>query len=193
MAHNNLIEGNTFNNNSADASLVLFGSDNNTILENSLNYNHRGINLWFSSDTIISRNFLKFNYNGIWIYEGCRRNIVYLNCLYNNSIPANEDGSWNHWDNGTVGNYWSNYTGVDIDENGIGDTPYNITKSIYNSEVTNQDNFPLMECPLPVPVQDGNGVVIPIELIVIISVISGGAVIGVATILLIRRKRKRIE
>jgi len=30
-------------------------------------------------------------------------------------------------------------------------------------------------------------------LIVIISVISGGAAIGVATILLIRRKRKRIE
>jgi len=34
---------------------------------------------------------------------------------------------------------------------------------------------------------------IPIELIVLISVISGGAVIGVATILLIRRKRKRIQ
>jgi len=33
--------------------------------------------------------------------------------------------------------------------------------------------------------------VIPIELIVVISVISGGAVIGVATLLLIRRKRKR--
>jgi len=46
----------------------------------------------------------------------------------------------------------------------------------------------LMECPLPVP-----GDVIPLELIIIISVISGGAVIGVATLLLVRRKRKRIE
>jgi len=34
---------------------------------------------------------------------------------------------------------------------------------------------------------------IPFELIILISVISGGAVIGVATLLLIRRKRKRIE
>ena len=34
---------------------------------------------------------------------------------------------------------------------------------------------------------------IPVELIIVISVISGGAVIGVATILIIRRKRKRIE
>jgi len=34
---------------------------------------------------------------------------------------------------------------------------------------------------------------IPIELIVGISVISGGTVIGVAVLLLIRRKRKRVE
>jgi len=39
--------------------------------------------------------------------------------------------------------------------------------------------------------EDGGG--IPIELIILISVISGGAVIGVATLLLIIRKRKRIE
>ena len=35
--------------------------------------------------------------------------------------------------------------------------------------------------------------IIPVELIILISVISGLAVIGVATILMIRRKRKRIE
>ena len=80
---------------------------------------------------------------------------------------------------------------MDSDENGIGDTSYNITLSRYSSVVTNQDNFPLMECPLPVP--DDNGDLIPLELIIIISVIIGGAVIGVATLLLIRRKRKRIE
>ena len=66
----------------------------------------------------------------------------------------------------------------------IGDIPYNITGS-----AGNQDNFPLMEC--PITPQDGDG--IPLELIILISVISGGAVIGVATLLLIRRKRKRLE
>ncbi len=153
MSHNNLIKGNIFNKNSADASLASVGSDNNTILENSLNFNRRGIMLWFSSDNNVSRNFLNFNYNGIWIYEGCRRNTIYLNCLNNNSLTAFDEGGWSHWDNGSIGNYWSDYTGVDSDENGIGDTPYNITRSMYNSAVTNQDNFPLMECPLPVPVQ----------------------------------------
>jgi len=39
--------------------------------------------------------------------------------------------------------------------------------------------------------EDAEG--IPIELIILISVISGGAVIGVATLLLLIRKRKRIE
>jgi hypothetical protein len=37
----------------------------------------------------------------------------------------------------------------------------------------------------------GEGDGIPIELIIIISSISGGAVIGVAVLLLIRRKRKK--
>jgi hypothetical protein len=38
----------------------------------------------------------------------------------------------------------------------------------------------------------GEGDGIPIELIIIISSISGGAVIGIATFLLIRRKKKRL-
>ena len=47
-----------------------------------------------------------------------------------------------------------------------------------------------MKCPIPIPSQEGGG--IPIELIILISVISGGAVIGVATLLLLIRKRKII-
>ena len=43
----------------------------------------------------------------------------------------------NFWDNGSVGNYWSGYKGVDANGDGIGDTPY-----IINSK--DQDRFPLM-------------------------------------------------
>jgi nitrous oxidase accessory protein NosD len=37
-----------------------------------------------------------------------------------------------------LGNYWSDYTGSDTDNNGIGDTPYQISDD-------EDDLFPLME------------------------------------------------
>jgi hypothetical protein len=55
--------------------------------------------------------------------------------------------------------------------------------------VRSQDNFPLMKCPLPLRGTGG----IPFELIILISVIGGVAVIGVAVLLVSRRNRKRIE
>ena len=42
------------------------------------------------------------------------------------------------WDNGVVGNYWSDYNGTDNNTDKIGDSPYII-------DGNNQDNYPLME------------------------------------------------
>jgi nitrous oxidase accessory protein NosD len=41
------------------------------------------------------------------------------------------------FDNGSVGNYWSDYKGIDADHNGIGDTPYII-------DANRADHYPLM-------------------------------------------------
>jgi hypothetical protein len=54
-------------------------------------------------------------------------------------VPVNMGGSVNIWDKGypSGGNYWSGYTGTDVNHDGIGDTPYVIDESSI-------DNYPLM-------------------------------------------------
>ncbi|GAH46081.1 unnamed protein product, partial [marine sediment metagenome] len=66
-------------------------------------------------------------------------NLVYFNNFSGNGLHAYDDGLYNRWDNGSHGNYWDNYTGSDEDENGIGDTPYNITGSALN-----KDHYPII-------------------------------------------------
>lgn len=69
-------------------------------------------------------------------------NTFYHNIFLNNNknVGYNWDqlGTGNFWDNGIEGNYWDDYTGIDANGDGIGDTPYVIDDK-------NQDNFPLMK------------------------------------------------
>ncbi len=77
-------------------------------------------------------------------YDSCYNNFIYKNYFIINGVNAvdniEEDYYINYWDKTSLGNYWSNYFGVDIaPEDGIGDTPY----AIYGP-AGSQDNFPLM-------------------------------------------------
>ena len=53
---------------------------------------------------------------------------IYNNTFIGNGQNAREYdwGSNNKWYFGTLGNFWDDYTGEDIDGNGIGDTPYDV-------------------------------------------------------------------
>ncbi|KKL71485.1 hypothetical protein LCGC14_2094440, partial [marine sediment metagenome] len=66
-------------------------------------------------------------------------NIISKNNFTNNYRHAKDVGYGNQWDNGSIGNYWDNYTGVDTDDDGIGDSPYTY---IFGS-AGSQDNYPI--------------------------------------------------
>jgi len=64
--------------------------------------------------------------------------MLHHNNFVNNVVNAYDECS-NIWDDNTSeGNYWSDYTGVDENGDGIGDTPYNISGD------SNKDRYPLM-------------------------------------------------
>ena len=68
--------------------------------------------------------------------EKCSNSLFYRN-NFANSINAIDEGI-NKWDNGYKGNYWSDYSGTDENDDGIGDIPYNISGGI------NKDMHPLI-------------------------------------------------
>jgi parallel beta-helix repeat protein len=104
--------------------VYLFSSINNNITNNNFSMNGDGIHLnsycyWnnFTGNTIHQNND-----NGIHIY-GSDNNIFHNNIIINNTNQLFEYKKKNVWDNGNgEGNYWSDYNGSDVDEDGVGDT-----------------------------------------------------------------------
>ena len=82
------------------------------------------------------------NSKGVFCCCGARYNRIYnnnfkQNTFYNAEEQSNLNNYWNEYPFG--GNYWDDYTGVDENNDGFGDTPYYITGSV------NNDDYPLMK------------------------------------------------
>jgi parallel beta-helix repeat protein len=145
----------------ASGGIDLDGSDNNEILKNTI------------SDC---------KYRAVWFWNNAFQNMFYLNNFSNNTknveeyITEFQEFPKNIWDNGTTGNYWSNYNGTDTDGDDIGDTPYVIDKN-------NMDNHPLMK-PVDVPeLFDGTGETAPFPTLLVIAVtVTIVALVAVAVI-----------
>jgi len=83
-------------------------------------------------------NLIVNNTYGIFIHFS-NGSTFYHNILINNTVQVPKDvyPNVNVWDNGHEGNYWSNYTGADLDMDAIGDTPHMLDE-------LNMDRYPLM-------------------------------------------------
>lgn len=137
---NNTIKENNFYN--QDSRGIRFRECNyNKILNNNISNNDMsGIFLSKSNNTIITRNIFENNpQDGIHLEE-CKDNLIYDNVFINNGVNAGDILGKSEWDNGKIGNYWSDYSGSDSNNDGIGDDNYTIS-SIVN------DTRPLYEVP----------------------------------------------
>jgi parallel beta-helix repeat (two copies) len=124
----------------------------NSALDNTRSEIVKGFGIGFSlqencSYNIMIRNTAKRNFNGLEVSRGCqfnavygnnasenshgirlnenRNNLVFGNNFFNNDINAYENTSLNVW-NTTIGNYYSDYRGLDMNGDGIGDKPYSL-------------------------------------------------------------------
>lgn len=115
--------------------------DFNTVTESNTGITVKG------SNNLITRN----NITDVFVGSDCYSNKFYQNNFYLTDYPDFFTESL--WDNGDVGNYWSNYTikylnASEIQNTGIGNTPYYIERGFYTSrdfpKQKNIDRYPLM-------------------------------------------------
>lgn len=143
------IQGNVFEG--SEIAVFLTGSSGCTITQNTFRNNMNGLYLSSSSGNMIYLN--NFVNNTHQVADAGASNtstqatgssfklagslqLATFHVREMNFLPPPLPSS-NSWDNGSRGNYWSDYRGSDVNDDGVGDVAY----AVYGS---NRDNYPLM-------------------------------------------------
>lgn len=122
------MEGNIFKNNWGTASfgLLLKEINDSEIIHNEFEENTVGINIEGSNRIRYEHNNFKGNGWAVKVRGACYSNTFTLNNFLNNSFDISYNSKMN--DNSFDRNFWSNYSGYDLNRNGIGDVPYRPVK-----------------------------------------------------------------
>jgi len=158
QGNDNCIKGNSVTGSWRGISFIGAPICYNTISNNTISNNNYGIHAYgATSNTICSNSILNNYWYGICLENYANDNTIYLNNFNNNWTNVQSNSSINNWNspetvaytyNGNpyqnyLGNYWSDYSEADDNNDGIGDTPYSIAGD-------NPDAYPLMQTPDPI-------------------------------------------
>jgi parallel beta-helix repeat protein len=122
-------------------------SDNNTVNFNLIEENDEGIDFYGSSQNTVSENTISKSHGAGIYFESGSDNRVFENNFINNWTPVQFFGSTaNVWDNGSRGNYWSDYLLKYPSASQIGD----IWNESYLIDPKNIDHYPLVD-PVTIP------------------------------------------
>lgn len=125
-SESNLVSKNHITNNSVGLMLIGYASNSmNTIVENIISFNEEGIFVWWHRDRIIQRIY----------HNNFINNVQQVSTAGYSPIFGKKASSM--WNNGSEGNYWSDYNGTDNSNDGIGDIPYVVSD-------VDTDIYPLM-------------------------------------------------
>lgn len=117
----------------------LLASSFNEIINNIVqNNSYRGIDLYNSENNNIVNNTISNNKPHGIVVDYSSNNVIHHNNFIDNAHQVHIWNSQCLWDDGSCGNYWSDYKGSDSDSNGIGDVSYVIDSN-------NVDRYPLMK------------------------------------------------
>lgn len=121
------------------------GCNNSTVCKNNIADNYYGVNLL--NYLTIPSDFLGFGnqvFGNNIVNNGASANVEHT-CAFTANVTEGEGNGTDvvSWDNGVVGNYWSDYqtkypTATEIDSTRIGNTPYLIDEN-------NTDHYPLLQ------------------------------------------------